>query len=792
MTFLNGILTFGAIAALVPLIIHLFNRSRFKVVAWGAIHLLESVLRKNRRQVQLEQIILLIIRCIIPILLALALARMVVTEWGPFLNRIILPLVALGFLIMVALLPRAKILWGTLCACILLYILGAETGIIPNPNSQDSVRTLSGDVPSSTVFLLDDSFSMNAKDGFSQARNFSKSLLNDLGKGSEASVIRMGGSPAPLFAKPTSENETLAQRTDLLKAQSDRIPILDALDQALGAIHSGKNPKKEIILLSDFRKSDWENLDLAGLSSFKERMQEETIQPVLTIIDFGDDKNQNVSVEEIELSATSVGIGQNIKIRENLRNWGDNVYEGDLVARLFIDGADSHIDEALLSLPAKETTQVLFTHRFSEAGSHTIGIDLSVADDLPQDNRRSASITVIDRLGVLLIDGDPSKEWLRGETDFVKLALTPFFETESKKDLETKDLIDAQVVSASNFDPVQNLKKQSLVVLANVSKLSEESTKAIEAFVTEGGGLWVCAGDQMDLDWYNKELGTTGTGLLPMPILSEKKKSTNENIKTHIVSSFFDHPALSLFNDPRNGSLADAEIQNWIQLDERQSKLEKNITVLARLETGDPLLVEKKIGEGVVLFLGTSIDTDWTNLPARSCYLPLAQQIASYLADQVTPPRNLLSGSTLTHYLPEGEPEENQNYQLTLPNGQMRTLVPNTKGKRALVEFADTRLHGIYKLKSENNNVVYFAVGASSSESRLERLSKEEIKDKTMGLAETIDIIDGTNNNPLIAYRKLDNERKFGRETWKILLGAVLALILLEVILQRSFGKVTL
>ena len=128
---------------------------------------------------------------------------------------------------------------------------------------------------------------MNAQNGFSQARTFSTSLLNDLGKGSEASVIRMGGSPAPLFAKPTSENDTLAQRTNLLKAQSDRIPLLDALDEALGAIHSGKNPKKEIILLSDFRKSDWENLDLAALSSFKERMREETIQPVMTIIDLG-------------------------------------------------------------------------------------------------------------------------------------------------------------------------------------------------------------------------------------------------------------------------------------------------------------------------------------------------------------------------------------------------------------------------------------------------------------------------------------------------------------------------
>ena len=212
-------------------------------------------------------------------------------------------------------------------------------------------------------------------------------------------------------------------------------------------------------------------------------MKEETIQPVMTIIDLGEDKNQNVSVEEIELSATSVGIGQTIKIRANLRNWGDNIYQGDLVARLFIDGADTHTDEALLSLPAKESTQVLFTHHFKEAGSHTIGIDLSVADDLPQDNRRFASINVIDRLGVLLVDGDPSQEWLRGETDFIKLALTPFFEAEEKKELETKDLIEAQVVSATNFDPVQNLKGQSLVVLANVSKLSEESTKAIETFV---------------------------------------------------------------------------------------------------------------------------------------------------------------------------------------------------------------------------------------------------------------------------------------------------------------------
>src|SRR5258705_13917852 len=79
MTFLNFALVFGATAFSIPLIIHLFNRSRFKVVQWGAMHLLESVLRQNRKRMKIEQLILLLIRISIPIVLALCMARPVVT-----------------------------------------------------------------------------------------------------------------------------------------------------------------------------------------------------------------------------------------------------------------------------------------------------------------------------------------------------------------------------------------------------------------------------------------------------------------------------------------------------------------------------------------------------------------------------------------------------------------------------------------------------------------------------------------------------------------------------------------
>ena len=81
MTFLNGILAFGAAAFAVPLIIHILNRSRFRTIQWGAMHLLDSIVRVNHKRFRIEQLILLLVRCAIPVALAFCLARPVLTGW---------------------------------------------------------------------------------------------------------------------------------------------------------------------------------------------------------------------------------------------------------------------------------------------------------------------------------------------------------------------------------------------------------------------------------------------------------------------------------------------------------------------------------------------------------------------------------------------------------------------------------------------------------------------------------------------------------------------------------------
>src|SRR5688572_2620606 len=65
----------GAALISIPLLIHFLNRRRFKLVQWAAMEYLLQALRKNRRRIKFEQIMLLVTRCLILAMLGLALAR---------------------------------------------------------------------------------------------------------------------------------------------------------------------------------------------------------------------------------------------------------------------------------------------------------------------------------------------------------------------------------------------------------------------------------------------------------------------------------------------------------------------------------------------------------------------------------------------------------------------------------------------------------------------------------------------------------------------------------------------
>lgn len=83
MNFLNPILvSVGLACVAIPIVIHILMRRRRRPVAWGALRFLVEAYRRQRRRMNLEQLLLLAARCLIVALLALALGKPVLGAAG--------------------------------------------------------------------------------------------------------------------------------------------------------------------------------------------------------------------------------------------------------------------------------------------------------------------------------------------------------------------------------------------------------------------------------------------------------------------------------------------------------------------------------------------------------------------------------------------------------------------------------------------------------------------------------------------------------------------------------------
>jgi hypothetical protein len=61
-------------AASIPIIIHLLNRRRFRIVIWAAMKFLLAAQKQNTRRMRLEQLLLLAVRVLLVLLIVGAMA----------------------------------------------------------------------------------------------------------------------------------------------------------------------------------------------------------------------------------------------------------------------------------------------------------------------------------------------------------------------------------------------------------------------------------------------------------------------------------------------------------------------------------------------------------------------------------------------------------------------------------------------------------------------------------------------------------------------------------------------
>ena len=242
---------------------------------------------------------------------------------------------------------------------------------------------------------------------------------------------------------------------------------------------------------------------------------------------------------------------------------------------------------------------------------------------------------------VLVVDGAPGATTLASEVYFLERALAPF---------GGKEGMVPDVVGATSLDTL-NPEEHRVIFLANVSDPGVFAHELID-FVREGGGLMISLGSNVSAERYNTALGDILPAKLKRPetlALSgeEGKRTAIPNLEHMLFQSF-----------RRAGSLGFRDV-TWKSIFSLEN-LDHKDKVLLSLENGYPLLIEHQVGKGhVLLFLGT-IDHGWGNFPTQAVYLPLIQQIVTYLGGEATQSQQRYSGfvgDTIVVELPEVEEE---------------------------------------------------------------------------------------------------------------------------------------
>lgn len=676
MTFLNALLAFGTLAFTVPLLIHLLNRSRYRTVDWGAMIFLEQQNPSNSRRMEWRHLLLLAVRCLIPICLALAMAR-------PFLS-------------------------GS-------SLLGVRE-------------------PIATVIVLDDSLSMQSKsaDGrtrWSTALRYIDELLNSLPEGSESHMVMAGQVPKSVSQEQIKEELRSWETTPSVTGSMD---LVEATKKSLDWLKDRSLTRRQIVYVSDFQSSDWTN-DAGALDELKRLASEQIIPPVISWLNVTDrptkeegvneDPFQNYSVKELMVAPKWFAEGQIISAFATIHNHSRTIVDA-LTVTLQID--DKILDSQKITIAPGSSTRVSTRFAVPKVGWHLLTVKLEVNDDLDADNIKQVPLVVQPRSRILLVDGALRSEPMQSQSDFLRLALSPF----TFSQVAGADYFDTKVIPA---DRLYNIKLDdfSSVALCNVGRVEPNHVAKLREFVEQGGGVILFLGNRVEGEAWNRLPITDQGGIrfftLAMPSTAPSG-SLVEKANSIALESFESNLFQGLSQASRE-SIGNAVIARHSSISLLpESKADR----LASFSNGEPWIVRQVLGRGAIWVVATSCDAIDTNLPTRPVFVPLMQRLFHAVSNSKPAMEVLRSGTPWSIRSTVESIDVSKNAEL-----QIQVTPPRFATTKQLgLNYSDTRQLGLYEANWETDGLLqksycwvepYSPLGSVNRDSDRSDLANEEL-----------------------------------------------------------------
>lgn len=664
--------------------------------------------------------------------------------------------------------------------------------------------------------VLDDSSSMgyleDGESAFSRGKSLAAEMIGAMGPRDRLTVVLTSQPDAPLFA-----DVALDKRSEVLEAIEELQPsgvhtawrpTIEKIDALLSA---AADRSKELTFITDLRRSGWTD----AVAEIGARWAGRRFPA--RVFDVGCDREANVAlrdlrqVDRLALANTPVtweaviGNDTSRPIDALKYNW-------------IIDGKPT--TRQLDPLPPGASVKVTLSSPGWLAGPHHVAIELA-DDDFPGDNRRTAVATVRQHLNMMLVNGEPSSDPLGGELDFLAPALLlGIAEAES---------LQVQLIADSDWSAGQTLGRPDLVVIANMAAFTAEQAQELRRLTSEGTGVMLFLGEQVDPDNYNQRLFEGADPLLPAAL-----ESIDEDGATGLTLEEAGAGGLEPLRQLSAVLLKEIKVRTIYQVKESPEAV-PGVRVLARWDNarGTPAVIERAFGRGRLLLWTVAADKAWSDWPTEPSYVFAACEAAKSIAGADSGPRGGSAGTPLRYSLPAGdlpigpivkigvdEKPEPLNIEALLPAAAQgdspKPGSPTPSGAKAasrvldkdsiqaartdaetvfVLTTPDTRRPGLYKLEwqkqrvgaappassassVQTNQIDFWAVNPEPLESDLARISAEELKGLWGGLE--LEVIDAGAGD-MAAVR--------GEEIWRTLATCLLVLLAVEAAFATWVGR---
>ena len=707
----------GAIA--IPVLVHLLHRQKTTPIQWGAMQfLVESALQQKRRR-NVEHWLLLLARMAVLGLLAIVLAR-------PLLDA-------------------------------------------------DLTTPIGGGTSTDFAVVIDHSLSTGRVAGegktvFGQSVELTGQIKGLLNPNDTLSIVLAEHSPVLLNDHPaTAGAGELSKVSDALAKMKPGLTaanLAQAVQMAHEAVKHGRGAHKKIIVLSDEQKSSWQ---IDNLPAWKSALADASGEMDRTVSVFDvpiapDAAASNLTVGSLEIQPAVVSPNRPVEIIASVSLTGSQPMPA-VPVRLWIDGKIASSQTVTDLLPGGSRT-LRFEHVFTSPGSHGIKVQAEIADALEADNAATLAVNVVQKIPVLIIDGQLTAAGSFRSSQFLRAAMQP--EDESQ---EASSLIRPTVISLSDA-PQARFAEYAAVIVNDVPTLPADVLLRLSDFANGGHGVWLILGPRTQPGFVNEALANAGLFTATLDTANHAIDRDAPGIAVKDPS----HRMVSLLNAAEKNVLAGVVATQWW----RFKSVSPEARVVLATVSGEALVLDRAVGSagGHVVVWTTTADGRWNTLPMAGGFVPLVQETLLHLFGPTM-------GSTFGHSMDAGKPiiwtgpAMPQVLSATVTRVSDTVTTPlkiSMQGGRPSARFDDTHTPGLYELRFMPTDVpqpVYYSAGIEAKELDPATLSVDDIATlKTNGLLQA-----------RLSPDKLGTVMKApgsGSELWPLLAFAVVGLLTLE------------